>query len=92
MALLMARLQVEDYEAWKRDRFDADATGRLGAATGHRIYRSTENDNEVFVQVEFPSAEEAVLYRERLLDSGALEGVRASQEPGVVEEEEAVTY
>ena len=92
MAFLMARLQVEDYEAWKRDRFDADSTGRLGAATGHRIYRSTENDNEVFVQVEFPSAEEAVLYRERLLGSGALEGVRASQEPGVVEEEEAVTY
>ena len=92
MALLMARLQVEDYEAWKRDRFDADATGRLGAATGHRIYRSTENDNELFVQLEFRSAEEAVLYRGRLLGSGALEGVRASQEPGVVEEEEAVTY
>ena len=92
MAFLMARLQVEDYEAWKRDRFDADSTGRLGAATGHRLYRSTDNDNEVFVHVEFPSAEEAVLYRERLLGSGALEGVRASQEPGVVEEEEAVTY
>ena len=92
MAFLMARLQVEDYEAWKRDRFDADSTGRLGAATGHRIYRSTDDDNEVFVHVEFRSAEEAVLYRERLLGSGALEGVRASQEPGVVEEEEAVTY
>lgn len=92
MALLMARLEVADYEAWKREKFDADSTGRLGAATGHRIYRSTENTNEVFVHVEFPTPEEAILYRERLLGSGALEGVRASNEPGVVEEEETVTY
>ena len=92
MAFLMARLEVEDYEAWKREEFDADSTGRLGAATGHRIYRSTENADEVFVQVEFPSSEEAVLYRERLLGSGAFEGLRASREPGVVEEEETVTY
>ncbi len=92
MAFLMARLEVKDYEAWKRETFDADATGRRGAATGHRIYRSTENTNEVFVHVEFPTPEEAVLYRERFLGSGALEGVRASNEPGVVEEEETVTY
>ncbi len=92
MAFLIARLEVEDYETWKREEFDADSTGRLGAATGHRIYRSTENDNEVFVHVEFPSPEEAVLYRERLLGSGALEGLQASQVRGVVEEEETVTY
>lgn len=92
MAFLMARLEVEDYETWKREKFDADSTGRLGAATGHRIYRSTENNNEVFVQVEFPSPEEAVLYRERLLGSGAFEALKASSEPGVVEEEETVTY
>ena len=92
MAFLMARLEVKDYDAWKREQFDADSTGRLGAATGHRIYRSIENCNEVFVHVEFPSPEEAVLYRERLLGSGAFEGLSASGVPGVVEEEETITY
>lgn len=92
MAFLMARLEVEDYETWKRNKFDADSTGRRGAATGHRIYRSTENANEVFVHVEFPSSEEAVLYREGLLGSGTFEGLTGSREPGVVEEEETVTY
>jgi hypothetical protein len=91
MAFILGRFEVGDYETWKQ-MFDSDPAGRKDAATGHRIYRSTENPGDVFVAVEFASTEEASAFRERLLGSGALDNVTVKTEPTVTEEAEAVTY
>jgi hypothetical protein len=91
MALLLTRIGVDDYDAWK-PMFDSDPAGARKAAKGHRISRSVENPNEVFVQVEFASADEAKAARERLLSSGVLDRVTVKTEPTVTEEAESVAY
>jgi hypothetical protein len=91
MALLLTRIRVDDYDAWK-PRFDSDPAGAREAAKGHRISRSVENPNEVFVQVEFASSEEAKAARERLLSSGVLDQVMVESEPTVTEVAESVAY
>jgi hypothetical protein len=91
MALMLTRIQVDDYDAWK-PMFDSDPPGARKSARGHRLLRSTEEPNEVFVQVEFASTEDANAARERLLASGVLDGVALKAGPTVVEEAEAVDY
>ena len=91
MAFMLTRIQVDNYDAWKPI-FDADPPGARKAATGHRILRSLEAPNEVFVQVEFDSSDDATAARERLLASGVLERVTVKAGPTVVEEAETVDY
>jgi hypothetical protein len=81
MAFVVGRFEVGDYWAWK-EMFDLDPAGRKQSAKGHQILRSADNPGEVFVQVEFPSAEEARSFRERLLASGALERDRQDRADG----------
>ena len=69
MAFMLTRIQVNDYDAWK-PMFDSDPPGARNAAKGHRILRSVNDPNEVFVQVEFASSDDANAARERLLASG----------------------
>ena len=94
MTYLLGRFEIDDYEAWKRDRFDADPAGREQAAKGHRILRSLDNPKEVFVQVEFGSADEARAFRQNLKASRALEfeGLRVLTEPQIAEEIDAARY
>jgi hypothetical protein len=95
MTYLMLRVEVPDFDTWKRELFDPDPAARAQAAKSHRIYRGVENRNELIVQVEFSSAEQAKSFRERLLGTGVLEDPRAGKTPAppiVVEEEEAVAY
>ena len=91
MALMLSRIQVDDYEAWK-PMFDSDPAGAREGAKGHRILRSSEQPNEVFIQVEFASTGDAEAARERLLASGVLERVNVKSAPTVVEEAETVAY
>ena len=91
MAFILARFDVGDYDAWKQ-MFDSDPAGRRQSAKGHRIFRSVANPSEVFVAVEFSSAEDAQSFRERLLASGALDNVTVKTEPTVTEEAESVEY
>jgi hypothetical protein len=91
MALVLTRIKVDDYDAWK-PMFDSDPPGARKAAKGHRILRSADDPNEVFVQVEFASAEDADAARERLLASGVLDRVTLVAGPTVTEEAEAVDY
>jgi hypothetical protein len=91
MALLLTRIQVDDYDAWK-PMFDTDPAGARNAAKGHRIARGVDNPNELFVQVEFASSDEAKAARERLLSSGVLDRVTVKSEPTVTEEAESVAY
>jgi hypothetical protein len=91
MAFIMTRVQVGDYDAWK-PMFDADSPGTRRTANGYRLFRGVEDPNEVFVQVEFPSAEEARAGRERLVASGVLDRWPDHTGPTVVEAAEEITY
>ena len=89
MAFILTRIEVGDYDAWK-PLFDQDTPGTRHTALGYRLFRNTENPNEVFIQIEFDSAEEAATARQRLLRSGVLDRFVDKTGPTVVEQEEAV--
>jgi hypothetical protein len=91
MAFMMTRVQVEDYDAWKSELFDRDTPGVRATATGYRLFRGVEDTNDVFIQVEFPSGDDARAARERLLAAGVLERLAVLSGPTVVEEAESVT-
>ena len=84
MALLLTRICVDDYDTWK-PMFDDDPYGIRTQAKGHRICRDVESPNDVFIQVEFPSPDEATSARSRLLESGVFERVELKSGPSVVE-------
>ena len=91
MALIVTRIQVGDYDAWK-PMFDQDGPGARQAAKGHRILRSVEDPNEVYVVVEFATTDEAKAGREKLLASGVLDRFSDKTMPKIYEEAEAVSY
>ncbi len=91
MAFIMTRVEVGDYEAWK-PMFDQDKPGTRQTASGYRLFRGVEDPNEVFIQVEFPSAGEASEGRAKLVESGVLDRWPDHTGPTVVEEEETVAY
>jgi hypothetical protein len=89
MAFMLTRIKVDDYDAWKPI-FDSDHPGARKAAKGHRILRGVEESNEVFVQVEFASSDDAKAARERLLASGVLDRVTVKDGPTIADEAETV--
>ncbi len=91
MAFILTRINVGDYERWK-PMFDQDTPGARADAKGHRLLRNVEEPNEVFVIVEFASAEDARIGRERLLRSGVLDRFEDKSDPKVLEEAEQVNY
>ena len=91
MSFMLTRIHVDDYDAWKPI-FDSDPAGARTAAKGHRILRSAEDPNDLFVQVEFASPEDARSARERLLASGVLDRVTVKAAPAIAEEAETVAY
>jgi len=91
MTSFITRLKVGDYDSWKPN-FDSDGPGARRAAIGHRIFRSLDDPGEVFMLVEFASADAARAGRQ------PPPGLRRSGRfpdkvgPTVVEEAESVTY
>jgi hypothetical protein len=90
-ALMLSRIQVDDYETWK-SMFDSDPAGARQAAKGHQVLRGLDDPNEVFIRVEFDSTDEATVARERLLASGVLERIKIRNGPTIAVEADAVTY
>ena len=94
VAIMLLHFEVDDYDAWKPG-FDQDPVGRAAnGATSHKIARSVDNPNEVFVRVEFPSTDQAKAFREKLVASGATEraGMRMKSGPTVAEPADERTY
>jgi hypothetical protein len=91
MAFILGVFDTGDYDAWKQ-MFDSDPAGRKQAATRHRVFRSVDNPNEVFVGVEFASVDDANSFRERLLASGALDNVTVEKGPTVAELVDETAY
>jgi len=85
MAFMLAHFEVDDYDTWKRERFDADPAGRAESAKGYQLFRGVDDPRKVFVGVEFASVEDATSFRERLLASGALDSMTVVTPPTVVE-------
>jgi hypothetical protein len=83
----MTRIQVVDYDTW-RPMFDQDVPGARRSAKSVRIFRGVEDPNEVFIQIEFASSDEAKMGRERLIASKVLDRFRDKTGPTVVEETE----
>jgi hypothetical protein len=92
MASMLAHFEIDDYDAWKRDRFDKDPAGRKQAAKSHQIFRGVDDPSQIFVGLEFESVDDATSFRERLLASGALEGIDVKTQPTVVEVVDAAEY
>ena len=92
MAFILANFKLDDYDAWKQERFDKDPAGREQAGKGHMIFRAVDDPNTVFVGVEFESADAAASFRERLMGSGALEGIDVRTPPTVVEVADRAEY
>ena len=91
MAVILTRINVGDYDAWK-PMFDQDLPGARRSAIAYRLFRNSDDPNEVFIQVEFDSTEEAIAARERLLSSGVLDRFPDKTGPTGVEEAEAVRH
>ena len=91
MGFMLTHFDVGDYDAWK-ERFDTDPVERKQTGKGHQIYRSVDNQSEVFVGLEFASVEEATAFRERLLASGVLDAITVKTPPTVVEIADTAEY
>jgi hypothetical protein len=62
------------------------------AAKGHTLLRSVDNPNEIFVRVEFATAEEAKSFREKLRDSDVLQNMTVKFPPTVAEVADQAAY
>jgi hypothetical protein len=94
MAIMLLHFECDDFDAWKKG-FDGDPVGRQQAgATGHLVSRSVDNPNEAFIRVEFPSADQAKAFRDKLVASGQFErsGMRIKTGPTVAEVADSTTY
>jgi hypothetical protein len=80
-----------DYDEWKAA-FDSDPAGRAQVAKSYAISRAVDNPSDIYVRVEFESADEAKSFVERLLGSGVLGRFTVKNGPTVVEIAESGTY
>jgi uncharacterized protein (DUF1330 family) len=87
--------QVRDFASWKPVFEEQGGLVRIRhGATGHRLYQSLDDPNEVVVSVEFPSEERArgFLADPALMEEMEQAGVQGQPTVVVCEEVEAVSY
>jgi hypothetical protein len=84
-AFIITRIQTGDYDTW-RPMFDQDRPQAREKATVQRVLRNVDDPNEVFIFLEFASAEDAEEARRRLVDSGVLDRFEDKHGPTVLEE------
>lgn len=80
-----------DFDAWKKQ-FDSDPLGRKQVAKGHTLLRGVDNPNEIFVRIEFDSAEDAKAFAEKVRGSDVLQNVQVKVPPTAAEVADQVTY
>jgi hypothetical protein len=80
-----------DFDAFKRQ-FDEDPLGRKQTAKGHTLLRGVDNPNEVFVRIEFATAEEAKSFAEKVRNSTVLQNMTVKVPPTAVELADQATY
>ena len=70
-----------DFDAFKQQ-FDSDPLGRKQAPKGHTMLRGVDNPNEIFLRVEFDSAEEAKSFRDKVRGSDVLQNMTVKAADG----------
>jgi hypothetical protein len=80
-----------DFDAWK-EQFDSDPLGRKQVAKGHTMMRGVENPNQIFVRIEFDSADDARAFQDKVRNSEVLQNVTVKVPPTVVELAGQATY
>ena len=90
MAFIVGVLEG-DFDAFKRQ-FDQDPLGRKQVAKGHTLLRGVDNPNEVFVRIEFETAEQAASFAEKVRRSTVLQNVTVKVPPTAVELVDQATY
>lgn len=90
MAFLVSVLEG-DFDAFKQQ-FDSDPLGRAQAAKGHTLMRGVDNPNQIFVRVEFDSADEARAFAEKVRGSDVLANVDVKLPPTVTELADRAQY
>ena len=80
-----------DFDAFKQQ-FDSDPLGRRQAAKGHTLMRGVDNPNEIFVRVEFDSADDAKAFAEQVRGSDVLQNVNIKLSPTVTELADQASY
>jgi hypothetical protein len=84
-AFIITRIHVGDYDRW-RPMFDQDLPQAREKAKAQRVFRKVDDQNHVFVFLEFASVEEAEEARQRLVESGVLDRFDNKHGPNVVQE------
>jgi hypothetical protein len=84
-AFIITRIQTGNYDAW-RPMFDQDRPQAREKATAQHVLRNVDDPNEVFIYLEFASAEDADESRNRLLSSGVLDRFEDKHGPTVLQE------
>jgi heme-degrading monooxygenase HmoA len=90
MAFLVGVLEG-DFDAFK-EQFESDPLGRKQAAKGHTMLRGVENPNQIFVRIEFDSADDAKAFQDKVRNSDVLQNVTIKVAPSVVEMADQATY
>jgi hypothetical protein len=91
MVLMLTGYELDDYDEWKQ-RFDSDPGGRKAVAKGHRLSRSVDNPNEIYLAIEYSSADDARAVLSQLRDAGVFERFRPTFGPMITEVIEESTY
>jgi hypothetical protein len=84
-ALIITRIQVGDYDAW-RPMFDQDRPRAREKAKVQRVFRGADDPGQVFIVLEFESLEDAREAERRLVSSGVLDRFEDKHGPNVVME------
>jgi hypothetical protein len=84
-AFIITRIHVGDYDTW-RPMFDQDVPRAREKAKVQRVFRDVDDPNQVFVFLEFASADEANEARRRVVESGVLDRFEDKHGPNVVQE------
>jgi hypothetical protein len=80
-----------DVDAWKQT-FDSDPLGRKQVAKGHTILKAVDNPKQVFVRIEFDSADDARAFAEKVRGSDVLQGLNPIVPPTVAEMLDQASY
>jgi heme-degrading monooxygenase HmoA len=62
MVQMFVRVSVEDYGTFRKTFDEKEPMRQSAGATGHAVYQSVDDPNEVTIRVEFPTAEAATAF------------------------------
>ena len=90
MAFLIGVLEG-DFDGFQQQ-FNSDPLGRKQVAVGHTMLRGVDNPNEIFLRVEFASADDARTFQDKVRTSNVFENVTVKVPPTVAEMADQATY